>query len=138
MMNLPVGSIILWAEAAIPEGWQVCNGTNGTPNLVGRFPRGASSDSDLLTTGGSATHVHGNGSTGSGGAHTHAGISGTTGVSSTSNVYGGPEGPAAQPHTHKYSASVQSGGEHSHAIGNTGSASSMPPYKTLVYIMRVI
>ena len=137
-MNLPVGSIILWAEAVIPEGWQVCDGTNGTPDLVGRFPRGASSDSDLLTTGGSATHVHGNGSTSSGGAHTHAGISGTTGVSSTSNVYAGPEGPAAQPHTHNYSASVQSGGEHSHAIGNTGAASSMPPYKTLVYIMRVV
>ena len=35
----PVGCIILWSGAAnkIPEGWALCNGQNGTPDLRNRF-----------------------------------------------------------------------------------------------------
>jgi hypothetical protein len=25
------------ASSEIPEGWAICDGTNGTPNLIGRF-----------------------------------------------------------------------------------------------------
>lgn len=40
--NLPIGSIILWygIPANVPAGWQICDGTNGTPNLKGRVPVG--------------------------------------------------------------------------------------------------
>lgn len=40
---LPKGSVIMFsgAEADIPEGWALCDGSKGTPNLVGRFIRGA-------------------------------------------------------------------------------------------------
>lgn len=36
---LPVGSIIMFSGtmAEIPEGWAICNGENGTPNLIGKF-----------------------------------------------------------------------------------------------------
>lgn len=37
--SLPSGSIILWSGsvASIPNGWALCNGQNGTPDLTDRF-----------------------------------------------------------------------------------------------------
>ncbi|MCG8699074.1 MAG: phage tail protein [Bacteroidales bacterium] len=37
--TVPVGGIIMWSgqENKIPEGWALCNGSNGTPDLRGRF-----------------------------------------------------------------------------------------------------
>jgi len=136
-MNLPIGSIILWADAVIPPGWQICNGTNGTPNLVGRFPLGASIDGDLLVAADVATHTHTNGSTGTRADHSHTGISGTSGGASMNNIYGGPGGGAASGHTHSIGSSVNAGNSHAHTIGNTDAPVVMPPYKILMYIMRM-
>lgn len=40
---MPVGSIIMFSGKAeeIPSGWAVCDGTNGTPNLIDRFILGS-------------------------------------------------------------------------------------------------
>ena len=37
--SMPVGSIIMFngQAADIPSGWAICDGTNGTPNLIDRF-----------------------------------------------------------------------------------------------------
>ena len=42
---VPRGVIVLWhgASNAIPKGWALCDGSNGTPNLSGRFVMGAGS-----------------------------------------------------------------------------------------------
>jgi hypothetical protein len=50
---LPYGTIIMWhgTAATIPTGWALCNGANGTPNLVNMFIRGANADT-ALTSGG--------------------------------------------------------------------------------------
>ena len=36
---LPIGSIIMFSGlmSEIPDGWAICNGENGTPNLIGKF-----------------------------------------------------------------------------------------------------
>ena len=34
---LPYGTIIMYNGSSIPEGWAICDGTNGTPNLIDRF-----------------------------------------------------------------------------------------------------
>ena len=41
------GTIVLWygTRANIPTGWLVCDGTNGTPDMQGRFPLGGTGDS---------------------------------------------------------------------------------------------
>ncbi|HJU20465.1 MAG TPA: hypothetical protein VJ770_28770 [Stellaceae bacterium] len=61
---LPKGTIFPWAGkiSEIPSGWHLCDGTNGTPNLVHRYPLGTSTDSEIATPTGSDTiqlHVSG-------------------------------------------------------------------------------
>lgn len=70
---VPAGGIILWSGsiATIPSGWNLCNGTSGTPDLTDRFVICASSDSSgtaytnvtgALTISGNGTviaHTHG-------------------------------------------------------------------------------
>lgn len=37
--TMPAGAIIMWSgnPLSLPKGWALCDGTNGTPNLKGRF-----------------------------------------------------------------------------------------------------
>ncbi len=67
--SLAIGSILIWSGtvASIPTGWQLCDGTNGTPDLRDRFVVGARQDSSgvsmttvsgsLTKTGGEAKHT---------------------------------------------------------------------------------
>jgi hypothetical protein len=54
--GIPSGVIAMWAGlvANIPSGWNLCDGTNGTPDLTDRFIKGGVPGS----TGGGATHSH--------------------------------------------------------------------------------
>ena len=56
--GVPLGVICMWGGllANIPAGWQLCNGTNGTPDLRDRFIKGATSNPGA--TGGSVNHTH--------------------------------------------------------------------------------
>jgi len=40
---LPSGAIMWFNLKSAPSGWVVCDGTNGTPNLIGRYPLGSTS-----------------------------------------------------------------------------------------------
>lgn len=58
---VPVGGIIMWSGtiANIPAGWLICDGNNGTPNLLARFIQGVpTAATNPGSTGGSATHTH--------------------------------------------------------------------------------
>lgn len=56
--SLPIGIICMWSGQTnnIPENWQLCNGTNGTPDLRGQFVIGAGGSYNVGNTGGEATH----------------------------------------------------------------------------------
>ena len=87
---LPRGMIMMWnsTAASIPTGWQLCDGSNGTPNLQGQFIVGASATTGIWNTAGNTggtssvtlttvnlpahTHLASlTGATDQGGAHNH-------------------------------------------------------------------
>lgn len=102
---IPVGGIILWSGAvsAVPSGWNICDGTNGTPDLTGRFVVHADADSggtyDVGDTGGSDTVTLLEANLPS---HTHT-FSGNTGNESSG-------------HTHAFSGTTNTVGDHTHSI----------------------
>jgi len=82
---VPVGGIVIWSgsEGSIPTGWQICDGTNGTPNLQDRFVVGSGDDYTTDDTGGQTTvnlqHDHDYAAEASeAGSHSHT-IDGLTG-----------------------------------------------------------
>ena len=94
--TFPSGGIVMWSGtiANIPTGWNLCDGTNGTPNLVDRFIVGSTSDSgqthDIGDTGGTnsltlaagniPSHTHSfSATTGGAGSHNHTGTTSTDG-----------------------------------------------------------
>lgn len=86
----PSGGIIIWSgsAAAIPSGWLLCNGANGTPDLRNSFVIGAGSTYAVGATGGQSSitsvpaHTHGTGNlvTSNTGAHTHTGTTAGAGA----------------------------------------------------------
>ena len=57
--TIPSGTILMWygTEETISAGWQICDGTNETPDLRDKFIIGAGSTYTLNATGGAATHT---------------------------------------------------------------------------------
>lgn len=145
-MGLPIGAIILWknSAASLPSGWQICNGTNGTPDLRDYFIYGAASDGDLSGTG-TGVHSHTrDANTGSGGAHDHAGSSISV-ANTTNNITDGKDAGgsgvdrAAASHSHSgVSGALSSDAAHTHTVGgSTNDQTAIPPYIKLYYAMRV-
>ena len=56
---VPAGLIAAWsgAASAVPAGWALCDGANGTPDLRGRFLVGAGGDYAPGDAGGAATET---------------------------------------------------------------------------------
>lgn len=52
-ISIPVGLICIWSGSEVPNGWTLCDGTNDTPDLRGRFVLGESDDHVVGETGGS-------------------------------------------------------------------------------------
>ena len=61
--GVPAGVIAMWSGsiASIPAGWQLCDGTNGSPDLRDKFVKCVAAAEEPGTTGGAATHAHGAG-----------------------------------------------------------------------------
>jgi hypothetical protein len=45
-------NVMLWSEGTLPDGWMLCDGTNGTVNLLNRFVVSAGEEYQLQETGG--------------------------------------------------------------------------------------
>lgn len=117
MQLFPQGVIFSWyaTSGSVPDGWAVCDGSNGTPDLRDRFQMGVSDFADVGRTLGSSTHSHN--------------ASGRT----TFEVEGtrhGPEGAdnfTGRPNwNHKHDFNIQ-----------TSSSSNIPPAMTMLFIMKL-
>ena len=88
---VPRGAIIMWSGsvASIPPGWQLCDGTNGTPDLRDKFIIGAGGTYSPGSTGGATSHTHSVDipafNSASAGAHTHSIDPPATNTSSAGN-----------------------------------------------------
>jgi len=120
---VPVHTIIAWFQTsgAIPAGWAICDGTNGTPDLRGKFLQGVGTVGEVSATPvGAATHQH------------SVTVSGRTGDAfGQRGWHSGPgEGPPPQSPGMdvKYSFS---------GTGTTDSQSNIPPSIRVIYLMKV-
>lgn len=110
-----IGLIFLWYGAIedIPDGWQLCDGTNGTPDLRNRFL--VCSQSTVIlppgNTGGIKEHAHH--FTGDGHAHDFPFEEGFL-----------------------YPIPFRGLTTFSSITGNTDMENNIPPYKALCYIMK--
>lgn len=153
---LPSGSIIMFNGQAdsIPNGWAICNGQNGTPNLIGKFVKASASAGEIggkseieLTVDNLPKHSHSipanSGSTSSNGSHLHTFI----GIDvSTIEVQEG-KGSTVVSKVSTTSQNTSSNGSHSHSVSidgsNTGYVGSgtplkwEPTYYSLIYIMKL-
>jgi len=118
---VPVHTIIAWFQNSgpIPNGWAICDGSNGTPDLRGKFLQGVGSVSEVSAAPvGSASHHH------------SVTISGETGQTSRGNLYhvesGGP------PQTRGLDSQSPFSGS-----GNTSEESNIPPSIRVIYLMKV-
>lgn len=117
MSAMPRGSIFGWFDPLkIPKGWVICDGSNGTPNLVDRFPLGTNSAAgNIGTTTGTKDHNHT--------------VSGQTGVEGKNrNARDGNgmqgEGNECMFHTHSFSAT-------------TSTVDNIPPATRIIFIMKL-
>jgi len=158
--SIPPGVIVMWSGtiADIPDGWALCDGNNGTPDLRDRFIVGAREDEgftaktkitgSLMQSGGSTTiaeanlpaHTHEAGTliANTSGEHVHALTYWGDGGGSGANYLGTNNSYPPRPST----ANISSAGSHTHVMsGSTATTGSgtpyAQPYYALAYIMKL-
>lgn len=135
--GIPTGAIMLWSGAAenVPAGWHVCDGTEGTPDLRGRFVLGANAAHTVGETGGEETHTL---TVDEIPKHSHYELA---------DFSGGVVAPLVSRHgtgssaTGRYFPSSTSEGQYkklgTEPTGNDKPHNNMPPYYVLCYIMKI-
>lgn len=141
--TVPVGGIIMWsgAVATIPGGWALCDGTNDTPDLRGKFVIGAGGAYNPDDSGGNAAFTHS-----SGGSHTHNSQGGHAHDNIGSHGHSLQAGAAVALGT-DFSVATDAAGTHQHNTqgahthdtlgGHTHDQHPLPPYYALAFIMRL-
>ena len=152
--GIPIGGIIMWTGSTAPTNWALCDGSNGTPDLRGRFVLSSGSVSGLTQrflgqTGGQEqvtlslaqmpAHVHDVSATAqNNGSHNHTLFS-VQGSEAQSGYDGG-----YSVYNQAAESTTSTAGLHSHTIivsetskGSNSAHENMPPYYVLAFIMRL-
>ena len=133
----PVGCIILWSgrQNEIPDGWHLCDGTTGTPDLRDRFVVGAGREYAVNDKGGEKKHQL---KTSEMPSHYHEYVGDdqlsniepgcSTALRRTSTGYDAASSLGSSWYSHVYATS---------SVGSNEPHENRPPYYALCYIMRV-
>lgn len=148
---VPSGAITMWSGSSttIPTGWLVCDGSNSTPDLRGRFVLGSDTLHVPGFVGGNTTGVspivvaNGGAATISVTATTDSAVTGiTVDAPLRGQVAGGGSGTAvnsttiADPgHVHTLTGTGTTP-DHTHTTSAVSADQLLPPYYALCYIMK--
>ena len=158
--GVPIGAIIMWSGTAIPAGWALCDGTNGTPNLRDRFIVGAGPNYAVGAGKNSGTeytinfqhshltndHTHVVAMDAQG-SHQHTGTTGNNSAAKQRRDDSATIWSAAEPHTHAFT--TDPAGLHAHNAWSGGASDRntdsrlstaqdiRPPYYALAFIMKL-
>ena len=148
--TIPINGIIMWNGSTIPTGWAICDGTNGTPNLSGKFIIGVDPTQTIFNTvqknGGSLkisvnnlpAHSH-TGTLTSQANHVHGLTLGYLNNGGNGNRLVMTASPADGNTLNNVQMAGAGGHTHSFTGGNTGLGTDyVQPYYVLAYIMRII
>lgn len=126
--GIPRGTIIAWYPQAdslvgdtksptyeCPDGWAVCNGDNGTPDLRDKFIRGGDRLPILGASGGGGSETH-----------THSGLAQARSPTNQPEIY------RRVGATRIYAAQAA----HTHDLA-IAESNHVPPYHTLIFIMKL-
>ena len=136
--SIPSGCIIVWSGAvgAVPAGYYLCNGLNGTPDLRNSFVLGAGSTYSVGQTGGSTdavivSHTHTASVTDPGHNHNY-----TTATASSSTANSFTAGTGTTINTGTTTTASTGISVSNSTTGVSGTNANMPPYYALCYIMK--
>jgi hypothetical protein len=121
LASYPKGTILPFAgqSSSIPAGWHICDGSNGTVNLIDRLPYGASSNAQIgKDDEGSRTHKHDY-------VEQKTLEADIGGVFQPSRAFQTQTGDHLADHTHKIPG------------GTTQEASSLPPVTRVFFIQKI-
>jgi len=138
--GIPTGGIILWSGSvgAIPSGWALCNGQNGTPDLRSRFVVGAGSAYNVNATGGTANAVvvsHTHSVTDPGHAHQMSRVLTDLNVDARFDAVSLRATSDDAEYTNRNTESATTGIT-INSTGQSGIDANLPPYYALAYIMK--
>ena len=137
-IGIPLGAIIMWSGsiASIPNGWRLCDGNNGTPDLRDRFVLGAGGSYAVDVTGGRSDAVlplHGHSISDPGHAHSYDGQTTETIVEGTAGVEVVDSNVGVTSTTSNVTTGITTTAQVGVAL--TG-GENLPPFWALAYIMR--
>ena len=131
--TIPVGGIIMWSGNAnnVPDGWKLCDGTDGTPNLKGKFIVGYDpADSDYNTVGKTGGERSVTLSTAQMPSHSHSATVRVSGLAASSN--GDKDFFAPSWKTKNSEDTITTNSK-----GSGQPHENRPPYYAMCFIMRV-
>ena len=133
--QVPVGTVVMFnaAFATIPANFQLCDGTNGTPDMTDQFVYGTNTEGQLLDSGGDADAVvvqHNHGI--SDPSHRHT-IFGSLSDGSADNTFDQGSSGRRQDNTSAYATT----GISINNSGESGTGKNIPPYIKLAFIQRM-